>query len=271
MKWLLVFLFHSTVILGLTVVSQIGGVVYLVCLLLARYVFHWSVQKQVLLFFSAYTIAIFLIVPKIALYFEREPLPIFGNSLRPLTMVTYVLNRHYVHSQLKEIIEEKASLIARRYPGTVTYYLDANFPFINGFPLIPHLSHKDGKKIDLAFYYKSKDNKQYVASSPSWIGYGVYDAPKLTEVNWPERCGEQGYWQYSATQYLVPSWSEGKYEVEEERTRFLLQSLAKTKNIQKVFLEPHLAERWGISSLDKIRFHGCHAVRHDDHIHVQIH
>ena len=32
------------------------------------------------------------------------------------------------------------------------HYLDANFPFINKFPLLPHLSHNDGKKIDITDY-----------------------------------------------------------------------------------------------------------------------
>jgi hypothetical protein len=32
-----------------------------------------------------------------------------------------------------------------KFPGTVTIALDANFPFVNGFPLLPHLSHADGK------------------------------------------------------------------------------------------------------------------------------
>lgn len=33
-------------------------------------------------------------------------------------------------------------------------YLDANFPFKDGFPLLPHLSHDDGRKVDIAFMYR---------------------------------------------------------------------------------------------------------------------
>lgn len=43
--------------------------------------------------------------------------------------------------------------MAHTFPGTVTLYLDANFPFFDGFPLLPHLSHVDGRKRDIAYYY----------------------------------------------------------------------------------------------------------------------
>ena len=42
------------------------------------------------------------------------------------------------------------------------------------------------------------------------------------------------------------------------------------KAIKKIFIEPHLKTRWGLKNYQKIRYHGCHAVRHDDHIHVQL-
>ncbi|NNE79114.1 MAG: hypothetical protein HKN18_02480 [Silicimonas sp.] len=37
----------------------------------------------------------------------------------------------------------------------------------------------------------------------------------------------------------------------------------------KIFLEPHLADRLGVAG-DKVRFQGCRAARHDDHIHIQL-
>lgn len=56
----------------------------------------------------------------------------------------------------------------------------------------------------------------------------------------------------------------------EEANRYLLIELAKHPKVRKIFIEPHLKERLGLSQYDKIRFHGCHAVRHDDHIHIEI-
>ena len=43
------------------------------------------------------------------------------------------------------------------------------------------------------------------------------------------------------------------------------------KEIRKddnIFIEPHLKNRLKIGN-NRIRFHGCKAVRHDDHIHFQ--
>ena len=36
-----------------------------------------------------------------------------------------------------------------------------------------------------------------------------------------------------------------------------------------LLLEPHLKTRLKLEKYDKIRFQGCRAARHDDHIHVQ--
>jgi len=56
--------------------------------------------------------------------------------------------------------------------------LDANFPFFDGFPILPHLSHNDGNKIDIAFYYGDPSIGQYLrgkAKSP--IGYWGFERP----------------------------------------------------------------------------------------------
>ncbi len=54
------------------------------------------------------------------------------------------------------------------------------------------------------------------------------------------------------------------------RTRDLVRRLALDPVTERVFLEPHLRTRWGLDGLPAIAFHGCHAVRHDDHVHVQV-
>jgi hypothetical protein len=60
--------------------------------------------------------------------------------------------------------------------------------------------------------------------------------------------------------------------LDEARTRFALRWLAREgpgQGLGKVFVEPHLRERLGVSG-DVIRFQGCAAARHDDHIHIQL-
>ena len=54
-----------------------------------------------------------------------------------------------------------------------------------------------------------------------------------------------------------------------ERTSSLVKIITDHKMIEKVFIEPHLKVRMGLEGNEKVRFHGCHAVRHDDHLHVE--
>ena len=99
--------------------------------------------------------------------------------------MTCTLNRHYVRPELKNNIENVASKISKKHPNTTVNYLDANFPFYNGFPLLPHLSHNDGKKLDIAFLYKNRLGKE-INTAPSFMGYGVYEAPKKSEYDMPK-------------------------------------------------------------------------------------
>lgn len=259
---------HLFAIVLLTVLTQIGGLVYLIPLFISKR-FELSRAKLIGLFSVIYLVATFMIVPLVAPMFGRTSLP-FTGTLKPLNVVTCLLNRHYVRPQLKDQLTEVADQMNAQYPGTITNYLDANFPFYNGYPLLPHLSHNDGRKVDLAFYYVDAATGERSHAAPSVIGYGIYDNPIGNEVNYASKCAGQGFWQYGFLGYLVPHWSEDNYAVDPARTKTLVQLLAKHQHTSKIFLEPHLKQRWGLSGVDKIRFHGCHAVRHDDHIHTQI-
>ena len=52
-------------------------------------------------------------------------------------------------------------------------------------------------------------------------------------------------------------------------TQELLKLIIKQKDVGKIFIEPHLNTRLNLTS-QKVRYHGCQAVRHDDHIHFQL-
>ena len=258
------YILHFLTFSFLTILTQVGGLAYLLFLYINR---KLSLKrfKSFGLFIGLYFAVSVFIVPLARVISSRKPLPLTGD-LRPLTLWTVLLNRHYVDESLNESMANVASEMVKEFPGTHTNYLDANFPFWNGFPLIPHLSHNDGKKLDLAFYYT--ENSQVSNSAPSFIGYGAYEEPKQGELNYPKICTGKGYWQYGLIGKLVPVSSS--YQVDEDRTRKLLLKLAANSEITKIFIEPHLKNRWGLSEVDKIRFHGCQAVRHDDHIHLQI-
>ncbi|UII30341.1 hypothetical protein LVD17_18785 [Fulvivirga ulvae] len=224
---------------------------------------------RLMLFSGIYLVMSLVIVPLTAPLFGRVPLPLFNKHLKPLTIATVLLNRHYVKPQLLEVARSTSDELNKMYPGTVTFYLDANFPFFNGFPLIPHLSHNDGKKLDLAFHYLRQSNGEYTPQHPSPIGYGVFSGPLKDEQDQPERCEEQGFWQYSFMEQIVPQWNKDKFILDNRRTKSLTVLLASHNSIEKIFIEPHLKQRLGLSS-PKIRYHGCRAVRHDDHIHIQV-
>ncbi|MGB1247775.1 MAG: hypothetical protein ACPG4Z_02735 [Chitinophagales bacterium] len=270
--FLKIFVWIIAVIL-LTVLTQIGGIVLLSCIPF----FLWIKKKgfsawkkrgyKVLIFMAAYTVATIVIVPLLAPLFGREALPIFSSDkLKPLTYGTCFFNRHYVTPELKEVCINVADKMNEKYPNTVVAYMDANFPFIDEFPLLPHLSHNDGEKIDIAFFY-TKEEKTLQRVAPTFLGYGGYEYPLTGEEDKPEFCHQNGYFQYSFTAIFPVTRPHLSFD--EERTKVLTQLFLQESAIQKIFIEPHLKARLGLWN-DKVRFHGCGAVRHDDHIHVQL-
>src|SRR6186713_2339510 len=129
----------------LTVLTQVGGIILLLTWLLSfivsRY-FQSDIVKRLIpstLFILLYLLTTGVVIPPVAKHFGREPLPWRGN-LQPRTIWTCLLNRHYVVPALKELASEASDKIIREYPGRKVNYLDANFPFLNEFPLWPHLS-----------------------------------------------------------------------------------------------------------------------------------
>lgn len=220
-----------------------------------------------------YSVIALTVVPIIAIPTGRVPLPLFSSEstpLKPRTLLTCLTNRHYVKLNLRKEVYRIAQQIHSEYPGTQLLYLDANFPFIDGFPLLPHLSHDDGEKLDFAFFYKDSASQKSVNSSPSWCGYGVFETARAEESDQTEQCKSRGYWQYDITKYLASPSRKKEFLFDEEKTRNLIKNFADSPKIRKIFIEPHLKERLNLKAYNKIRFHGCQAVRHDDHIHIQL-
>jgi hypothetical protein len=260
----------------LTLLTQIGGVILLFSNSI-WHVFNKYIQKSVfkwlvrcVVFFTSYLLSTFFIVPKIASYFGRVALPITKTkALQPLNLFTCLANRHYVKPELRDIIQEVALQMNKKFPATTTNYLDANFPFFDGFSLLPHRSHNDGKKIDLAFFYTMANSGLITNEAPSIIGYGISEAARADEENMPDYCADKGYWQYSLLTKVVSQQNKSLYRFDSIRTAFFLNTLANKKMVDKIFLEPHLVKRMELKNA-KFRFHGCAAIRHDDHIHIQI-
>ncbi|MHA4845122.1 hypothetical protein ACX0G7_13195 [Flavitalea antarctica] len=264
------------IFLLLTIITQIGGVIFLLSLLCHKFFNRLTGKRayqrilKVGSFLAIYLLTTIFIVPFIAKPFGRVALPLKAtDNLQPLNIVTCLLNRNYVKEELSKTAYEVARQMNERFPGTKLNYLDANFPFMNKFPLFPHLSHNDGKKLDLAFCYTDNKNDQQTNECPSLIGYGICEEPAIGEDNTAAFCEEQGYWQYSVMKKIMPQGNDIDYTFDGRRTRALVNFFADQKTIGKIFIEPHLQARLNLKS-EKIRFHGCQAVRHDDHIHIQL-
>ncbi|SHJ09587.1 hypothetical protein SAMN04488096_10850 [Mesonia phycicola] len=251
----------------LTILTQVGGVIYFLSILLIPQKSFKKSLQQFILFLGLYMLATLVIVPYLAPVFGREKIR-ETNSLQARSIFFVLANRNYVVPELNESLREISAKFNNENPGIKMLYLDASFPFFNHFPLLPHLSHHDGKKIDVSLIYENNDgtlnNKK-----PSVSGYGVFEEPTLTEYSQIDICKERGYWQYDYPKYLTFGSINRDIKFSKKGTRQLVNLILKQNNVEKLFIEPHLKTRLQLNHT-KIRFHGCQAVRHDDHIHFQL-
>ncbi len=256
-------LLHIFTIILLTILTQIGGIIYLFALWFSRQ----EKQNFTLSFIGLYIIATFLFVPLVAPLFGREKIK-ESKIITANSFITKLFNRNYVRPELNKVIQATASELTASYPNLKLVYLDANFPFINKFPLLPHLSHNDGKKVDLAFIYTDKQGKT-TNQKPTISGYGYFVMPKKNEVNQTQYCKQKGYFQYDYPKYFTFGTVHPNLQLAEKPTKKLIEILANQSQIGKIFIEPNLKKRLKLNS-SKIRFQGCRSVRHDDHVHVQL-
>jgi hypothetical protein len=258
------------IFLALTMLTQIGGIAYAGALVLGRLTKRQGFATHSLLTIALYTASTFashLLVPMTG----RVPLPCApeaGAELAVQSPIYCMLNRNYVTPQTYEAAKALAVHMGATFPGTKTLVLDANFPFIDGFPLLPHLSHADGRKIDIAFYYER--NGTYLPSKTrSPIGYFAFEQPEPGD---PQPClGRNDWltlrWDLNWLQWLFPS-----HQLEKERTAEALRWLASEGDkfgVEKIFVELHIALKLGATG-GNVRFQGCRAARHDDHMHFQV-
>lgn len=258
----------------LTLLTQTGGLIWLLSRLLtkglpSRYQSRFIIS---LVFIVLYLSTTLFVVPPLAKKYGRVPLPVFSNPhLKPENLLFAVLNRHYVRPELRSALEEVANQMQTRHPGLVVWYLDANFPFIDGYPLEPHFSHNDGKKVDLAFYWNDTNTGKTIAGTPSPFGYGVCAKPSSGEYDYAADCESKGFWYISLDKTLAePFFNKANYTFDTEKTRELARLLAEHPSVGKILIQPHLEKRLGLERYDKFRRQGCKAARHDDHFHVQL-
>lgn len=263
----------------LTVLTQVGGLIYL----LARWISivvsrRIEISKPGRWFATAtgfsilYLAVSFLVLPPIAMTLGRLPLPCAkakGDAVVPLNRLVCVLNRHYAAPPVHDLLAALAKHMDEVHPGTAVAYLDANFALFDGFPLLPHLSHDDGLKIDLAFHYLDANGRYRPGAAPSPLGYWGFEEPRAKD---PTPC-------VNRSELLTLRWDMAFFQplltpmkLDEQRTGSMLQWLAENAgelSIDIMLLEPHLKERFGLTD-PVVRFQGCRPARHDDHVHIAV-
>jgi hypothetical protein len=142
-----------------------------------------------------------------------------------------------------------------------------DFRSFDGFPLMPHLSHRDGLKVDLAYYYREADGRPVF-----WTARPVRSATGPMR-----RRGRRGSTP-CANATAEPALGLRRAAVagdapgRPERMRAMLAWLTtegRTYGLRKILIEPHLKQRWA-PGVDMVRFQGCRAARHDDHLHLEL-
>jgi len=243
-------LVHLIIFVFLTLLTQLGGLAWLISLCFRRRLASFALA------YVALSVGALFVAP----IFGREPISCLSTDTFRMKSTMYcAMNRQYVTPELQDVIRDFSTAMDQEFPQTTTLVLDANFPFISGFPLLPHLSHSDGRKVDLAFFYQ--DNTGFlpgVTRSP--IGYFAFE-------DGPSNCPDNTVtlrWDMEWLQKLWPT-----YHLEPQRMAMALRLLSEDERVGKVFIEPHLKSRFNASH-SKIRFQGCRAARHDDHIHLQL-
>ena len=265
MKKLLYIVGLLLLFLFLTGLTQIGGVVLLLSLFISRKIKKKIKFKTSLIFLCTYLLFTFMVVPLLAPIFGREKIK-HSSTISATNYMTVILNRNYVRPEMNEFLNQTAERLEDS--KIEIKYLDANFPFIDKFPLPPHLSHNDGKKLDISLIYLDHRGK-ITSKKKSMSGYGVFEGPKNHEKDKISFCKNNGYFQYDYPKYMTFGRINNELTFSEIGTKELINAILKNKSLSKLFIEPHLKQRLQLKD-SRIRYHGCGSVRHDDHIHIQL-
>jgi hypothetical protein len=268
----------------LTALSQVGGLILLLWLLLyqffkKRFKNAW-VRRGVHVggFVVFYLFFMFVIIPPLARIQDRVPLPMSkSGALVPVTYWTAIFGRNYIKSEGRAKLETIAEAYVKKHPDLKVKYMDCNYPFrinITGKKnvwilegLLPHITH-DGTKADIALVYNDK-NGLSSNLTPTAFGYGSSVDPLPTETCKPCKC-EKENWQYS---FMYQNLPRSSYQLNSLESANLIDEFI-NYGIKQLILEPHLIQRFRKHSkrIKSYRFGiaQCSSVRHDDHFHVTL-
>ncbi|MDZ4776299.1 MAG: hypothetical protein SGJ23_05880 [Alphaproteobacteria bacterium] len=170
------------------------------------------------------------------------------------------LDRNWVTPRAHAVMRDVGAKVAAEHPGAVVHYMEASWPSAVR-PMPPHLSHGDGRQIDVALFYESiAGTPQPRPPTPS--GYYAFEPMREGDV---DPCA--GAKRPGNNKSPPPDRS---WRLDEQRTRTLIQALLADKRVRRLLLEPHLKARLGFANEARIRFPGCNTLRHDGHVYVDV-
>ena len=261
----------------LTVLSQIGGLIFLLWII----TFHrikpnivnlWIRRMtNVFGFITFYLLFVIAIIPALAQLQDRAPLPMSkSGNLVPVTFWNVLLFRNYIIKSGKEKMVKIADEFAQKHPGLKVKYMDCNYPFNFNFiknkntwilkGLLPHKTHV-GDVADIALIFNDK-NGQPSNQTRTFFGYGGSEEPGPHEFNRPQMCDKKN-WQYSFMYRNIP---KKDIHMNGPLTRDLILLFRKYA-YSTIFIETHLQQRLKLKG--SYGCAKCKGVRHDDHFHVK--
>lgn len=252
----------------LAIITQVGVVSFIASLFIIRFLKIRNLPAVLgtnILMYGMFSVLVALFF---APYFGRVPVSTNENLKFANSLFSIGLNRNYVTPELNQLLSRISTVVSEVDPNATILVLDANFPFINGYPLAPHLSHNDGRKVDLGYMYVNSEGK-LIGKSAANSGYGYFEEPLPGETDTTAFCKEEGYFQYDYPKYLTFGVDDSDFIFSEKWNKLLLDAILAESEVKKVFVEQHIVDRLGLED-KRLRFQGCGSVRHDDHIHLQI-
>lgn len=239
----------------LTLATQIGGAFLWPVIGLVRDLrgpARWAVTLGSVF---AYVAFIVLVLPLLAAPLDRVPLPCAGDGpLAPRSLLFCLANRSYVRTALRDEAMAIAEDVRAHDADATVFYLDGAFPF--GGPILPHLSHGDGRRLDLALAFAGGTGSPigYLGYAPLAAGEAPACAPSAIDRRWD----------LDALQPLF-----GPPILDVPRTALILRAAVGRPGVGRVLIEPHVERALGVRS-SEIQFQGCRAARHDDHMHLEL-
>jgi hypothetical protein len=129
--------------------------------------------------------------------------------------------------------------------------------------MLPHITHGDGRRLDLALMWEDVDGTP-ARGNGSPLGYFGYAQPPTGAASTCPDAWVDLRWDMKLLQPIL-----AYHQLDARRSRLLLEEVLAETSIHKVLMEPHIQRTLGVSD-GRLRFQGCRAARHDDHIHIQL-